>query len=353
MGNPTTLKYANGFSFEDYGSYKILEIKNPWPNAEKQYRYALLKANHDADFWNTEKSKFDGVFNIPVNNIVVTSTTHIPALDLLGEAGSLTGFPGTDYISSKKIRAQIKKGKVRELGVNENLNTEVVLDLKPDLVVGFGIDGNNRTFEILKKVGIPIIYNGDWVENSPLAKAEWIKFFGVLFDKEKQADSIFNTIENNYLEVKKLAENAITKPTVLSGAMHKDIWYLPNGTSTEAQLLNDANAHYLWKDTNGTGSLSLNFESVYTKAKDADIWLSPSNYISMEALKEANTQHAMFKAFKTQNIYSFIKTTGESGGIVYFEEGTARPDLVLKDLIKICHPKLLENYDLYFFKHLD
>ncbi len=352
-GNSLHLKYAKGFQVTDYPSYKILEIKNPWPNAKKDYRYALLKDNYNPDLQHIEKAEFDGIFNIPVKKIIVTSTTHISGLDLLNQAETLVGFPGTDFISSKKVRAQINQGNVRELGVNESLNTEVVLELKPDLVVGFGINGNNRTFDILKKVGIPIIYNGDWVENSPLAKAEWLKFFGTLFTKEKQADSIFNLIEKNYLHVKTLAKQATKRPSVLSGAMHKDIWYLPNGTSTEAQLLKDANANYLWQNTHGSGSLSLSFESVFTKAKEADIWLSPSNYTSMEALKEASVQHSMFKAYKTKNIYSFIEKTGETGGIIYFEEGTSRPDLVLKDLIKICHPELLEDYDLYFFKHLN
>ncbi len=352
-GSTLSLRYAKGFQVTDYNSYKILEINQPWPNAQKTYRYALLKTNHDAKFWATEKTKFDGVFNIPIKKIIVTSTTHISSLDLLNQTETLVGFPGTNFISSKKVRTRINKGLVRELGVNESLNTEVVLELKPDLVVGFGINGNNRTFDILKKATIPIIYNGDWVENSPLAKAEWLKFFGTLFNTEKQADSIFNTIKKNYLQVKELAKHATKRPSVLSGAMHKDIWYLPNGASTEAQLLKDANANYLWKNTLGTGSLSLSFESVFTKAKDADIWLSPSNYTSMAALKEANIQHSMFKAFKTKNIYSFIEKTGETGGVIYFEEGTSRPDLVLKDLIKICHPELLEDYDLYFFKHLN
>ena len=135
--------------------------------------------------------------------------------------------------------------------------------------------------------------------------------------------------------------------------MHNDVWFLPNGTSTEAQLLKDANTNYLWSDSEGNGSLSLNFETVYIKAKDADIWLSPSNYRSKEALKNSSLQHTMFKAYQKNTIYSSINTTGKTGGILYFEMGTSRPDLVLKDLIKICHPELLKNYDLYFFKRLE
>lgn len=352
-GNPLSLKYAKGFTVEDFGSYKILEIKNPWPKAEKSYRYVLLNSDYDVDFWNAQKNQFDGIIEVPIKKIVVTSTTHIPALELLDVEETLIGFPGVDYISSEKTRHRIDNGLIRELGKNEGINTEVLLELKPNLVVGFGVDGNNRTFETIKKSGIPVIFNGDWVEESPLAKAEWIKFFGILFDKEKQADSIFNNIENTYIEAKALAKSAENQPTILSGAMHNDIWYLPNGNSIEAQLLKDANTQYLWHDSKGTGSLSLNFETVFLRAKNADIWLSPSNYPNKEALKNGNPHHAMFEAFQNDAIYSTISTAGTSGGILYFELGTTRPDLVLKDLIKICHPELLKNHDLYFFKPLD
>lgn len=352
-GNPLSLKYAKGFTVEDFGSYKILEIKNPWQNAEKSYKYVLLNSKHDANFWRTQKNQFDDIIEIPIKKIVVTSTTHIPSLELLNIENTLVGFPGIDYISSEKTRHRIDNGLIRELGKNEGINTEVLLELRPNLVVGFGVDGKNRTFETIKKSGIPVIFNGDWVEESPLAKAEWIKFFGALFNKEKEADSIFNSIENNYLEAIKLAKNAQSQPTVLSGAMHNDTWFLPNGNSTEAQLFKDANAHYLWSDSKGSGSLSLNFETVFTKAKDADIWLSPSNYQNKGALKNGNPHHAMFKAFQNNTIYSSISTAGPSGGILYFELGPTRPDWVLKDLIKIFHPELLENHELYFFKPLD
>lgn len=351
QGTEITLKYAKGFSITDFGSNKILKIKSPWQDSEQSFSYQLL--SDGIALFDDYGNNHDATFNIPIKKIVVTSTTHIPALELLGVEHTLVGFPETDYISSKKTRRRIDDGLVRELGKNEGINTEVLLELKPDVVVGFGVDGMNKTFENIQKANIPVIYNGDWVEHSPLAKAEWIKFFGVLFDKEKEADSIFNSIEAEYLKAKKLASQATKKPTILSGAMHKDIWYLPNGNSTEAQFLKDANVNYLWSETNGTGSLALNFESVFNKAKNADIWLSPSYYTSLEALKKANNHYAKFEAFKNQQVYTFNTTLGETGGALYFELGTARPDLVLKDIIKICHPELLDNYKPYFFKSLE
>ncbi|WP_439152474.1 ABC transporter substrate-binding protein [Winogradskyella sp.] len=346
------LKYAEGFSVTDFGIYKVLTILKPWPNADRVYNYCMISKDNMAKMTFPE-NQFDGYIIHPIKKLVTTSTTHIPALELLGVEHTLVGFPGTDYISSRKTRKRIDNGDIRELGKNEGINTEVLLELNPDIVIGFGVDGVNKTFETIKKANIPVVYNGDWVESSALAKAEWIKFFGVLFNKEKEADSIFNKIENDYLEAKALAAKATNRPTILSGAMHKDVWYLPNGSSAEAQFLEDANVDYIWANTSGNGSLALSFEVVLDKAKDANIWLNPSYYSSYQQLKAANNLYANFEAFKNRSIFTFSNTTGATGGVLYYELGTARPDLVLKDIIKVCHPELLKDYQPNFFRPLN
>ena len=344
--------YAKGFTVTDNGVFKILKIINPWPKAETSFKYVLIsKKNASKTTFN--KDDYNGIIITPVEKIVVTSTTHIPSLELLDVEKSLIGFPGSDYVSSEKTRQRIDSGFVRELGKYESVNTEVLLEINPNVVIGFGVDGTSKSLNTIKKANIPVIYNGDWVENSALAKAEWIKFFGVLFNKENKADSIFSHIEKDYLKAKELASKVKTKPSVLSGAMHKDIWYLPNGTSTEAQILKDANVNYLWSNTTGSGSLALNFETVFDNAKNADLWLSPSYYTSMEALEKANKHYTKFQAFQNNTIYTFSNTTGETGGVLYYELGMARPDLVLKDIIKICHPEILKDYEPYFFKKLE
>ncbi len=347
--NRITLKYAKGFTVNTHKNYKILTIKSPWPKSTKNYNYVLI-SNQKNDVNVTQH--YNHKIKTPIKTIVATSTTHIPALELLGVEQTLVGFPGTDYISSKNTRQEIDNGGVRELGNIEGINTEVLLDLSPDIVVAFGVDGTNKSMETIMNAGIPVVYNGDWVEKSPLAKAEWIKFFGVLYNKEKEADSIFTAIERDYLKAKQIALKANNKPTVLSGALYKDIWYLPNGTSSEAQLIKDANANYLWSNTTGTGSIPLSFEAVFEKAKSTTLWLSPSNYSSYEALEESNSHYSEFDAFKNKNIYTFANTKGATGGVTYYELGMARPDLVLKDIIKICHPELLKNYTTTFFKPL-
>mgnify|MGYP000002553401 FL=1 len=343
--------YATGFSLNNYDGWDVLEIYSPWPNSQKNYHY-LLKHKFDTINKLLPVFEYDGIIEIPVEKIIVTSTTHIPALELLGTENTLIGFPGTQYVSSEKTRLRIDNGEVRELGNNETINTEIVLDLKPDILVGYGIGNQNKALETINNSGTSVLYNGDWVEASPLGKAEWIKFFGILYDKKKEADSIFDIIETNYMAAKTLAQNVKKRPKVLCGAMHNNVWYLPQGTSPEAQILKDANVNYLWGDTKGKGSLALNFESIFEKAQNASLWFSPSYYNSYEELMLASTHYSQFNAFKNKSIYSFANTKGATGGVLYYELGTARPDLILKDIIKISHPTLLQEYNTYFFKPL-
>ena len=241
------LKYAKGFEIQYFENYKKLIIKKPYQGAEESFEYILTNSGSNNDL---------NTIQTPVESIVVTSTTHIPMLELLNIEHKLVGYPNTKYISSK--RTLIDEGKVIDLGNEENINTELLLDLKPDIVIGFSINSNNKMFATIEKMNIPVILNGAWLEETPLGRAEWIKLFGVLFNKEKEADSIFSTIEKNYLEAKKIALNAERIPTIISGGLFKDIWNLPAGESFEATFLADANTNYLWKDAKGTGSLSLN-----------------------------------------------------------------------------------------------
>ncbi|HIE44643.1 MAG TPA: ABC transporter substrate-binding protein, partial [Flavobacteriaceae bacterium] len=271
----------------------------------------------------------------------------------LNQEQTLVGFPNTKYISSPKTRSLIKNGAVKELGKEQNINTELLLDLQPDLVIGFSLNSNNKMFTNIEKAGIPVILNGDWLEKTPLGRAEWIKFFGVLFNKEKQADSLFNHIEKEYLQAKKIALKAINKPKILSGAMYQDKWNLPAGDSYAAQFLKDANVNYPWLNSKGKGSLSLSFESVFDKAKDAQIWLSPSFFNSYKQLSESSIHYTQFDAFKSKKVYNFVNKKGETGGVLYYELAPIQPHIVLKDIIKIVHPELLKNYTPIYLEELN
>jgi iron complex transport system substrate-binding protein len=341
-------KYAKGFSIEDYGSYKRIIINNAYKNAEKQYEYLLV--NRGADI--PEHSSDVHIIETPVRKIVVTSSSHIPLLELLHVENTLVGFPNTDFISSPKTRELVKNKKVQELGKSENMNTELLLALQPELVMSFAVDKPNKSFLTIQKMGVPILLNGDWVEETPLGRAEWIKLFGALYHKEKEAKQIFNSIESQYLEAKEIAKKAVSRPTVLSGSIFQDVWYLPAGESFIAQYFKDAQTNYLWAESKGTGSLSLNFENVFIKGQGAEYWIGCSMNKTKNQLINENAHYQKFEAFKENKIFTFANYKGETGGLFYFELGPIQPHIILKDIIHIVHPELLPNYKPVFFKNL-
>jgi iron complex transport system substrate-binding protein len=345
----STIKYAKGFDIINDNGIKKLIIKSAYQGSKEVKTYTIGKKRKNRVL----NDILEYEILVPIEKIVVTSTTHIPMLELLNEETAIVGFPYSKFVSSEKTRALIDKGKITEVGKETSLNTEILLDLQPELVVGYSVSSADKSLTTIQKAGINVIYNGDWLEETPLGRAEWIKFFGVLFDKEKQADSIFNVIETNYIEAKNIALNSTKKPTILSGAiMSKDIWNLPAGESFVAQFLKDANINYLWKDTKGKGSLSLSFESVFDKGQNADFWISPAYFSSKEQLLKSNELYAEFNAFKNDEIYTSSTKKGITGGIIYYELASTRPDLVLKDLIKITNPNLLPNYEMTFFEKM-
>jgi iron complex transport system substrate-binding protein len=297
--------------------------------------------------------KYDARIKIPVERMVVTSTTHIPSLEALEKESVLVGFPGLEYISSEKMRRRINQNKITELGINEAINTELLISLQPDVVVGFAVNGDNKTYNTIRKSGIPVIYNGDWTEESPLGKAEWIKFFGALLDRTGEAEEIFSNIVNSYRESRELANSADSQPVVLSGSMYKDQWYVPYGNSWQAQFISDANAEYVYKNSSGSGSRSLAFETVLSDAQNAEFWITPGQFTSYRQLEEASAHYTQFKAVQERKVYTYSSTTGETGGVIYYELAPNRPDLVLKDLISIFHPALLPEHEPVFFKPLE
>ena len=343
-----SIEYANGLEIHNYDGFTVMKITKPWPDATKTYTYVCAKSNE-----NLPDSLYKYTFiQIPVSNLVATSTTHIPSLVALNETDKLIGFPHLEYISSEIVRKSIDLGHVKELSDNESLNFEKTIDLQPQVIIGLSMDSETSKFNQFEKAGIPVIYNADWVETSPLGKAEWIKFFGVLFNKQEQATDYFNNIVKEYEDAKKQVEKQRSKPTVLSGSVFQDVWYMPQGGSWMAQFINDAGGNYLWSDTQGTGSLSLSFEAVFEKAMDADFWIGPGEFNSFDQMLVANKHYGQFKAFQQKQVYSYSMKKGATGGLIFYEEASNRPDLVLKDLISIFHPNALPDYQPTFIESL-
>ena len=177
----SNIKYAKGFDIVEKNGIKKLIITSAYQNSKDVFEYEIIP-----NLKNTIREKKSNEILVPLNSIVVTSTTHVPMVELLNEETAIVGFPYSKYVSSEKTRALIDNGSIKEIGKESSLNTEILLYLQPELVVGYSVSSADKSLTTVKKAGINVIYNGDWLEETPLGRAEWIKFFGVLFDKEQQ-----------------------------------------------------------------------------------------------------------------------------------------------------------------------
>jgi iron complex transport system substrate-binding protein len=351
LSNPinNSIVYSKSLSIEKQNGYSVVKVSNPWPNASQNFTYILKEKKGIVP----DSLQRYTTIAVPLQSIVVTSTTTISFLEMLGVEKSLIGFPHTDYISSAKTRKLIDAGAVKNVGENENLNIEQLIDLSPELIVTFGIDNNNPMIDNLEKSGLKVLIQADWMEQTPLGKAEWIKLYGALFDKEKEAQILFDNITKEYQNALALVVHQKEMPTVMYGAIYQDKWYVAKGDGWVAQFLKDAKANYLWANEEGTGSMGLPFEKVLVKAKNAEFWIVKGNFKSCAELAKSNPHYSQFDAFNTKKVYTFENKIGATGGTLFYELSPSRPDLVLKDYIKIFHPELLPDYSFTFAEQLN
>ena len=321
------MNYATKFNIQE----DHLKVIEPWPGSTSAIEYKFEK--------------------IP-ERVVVTSTTHLPYLELLGLEDKLVGFVGTNNIYSEKINTRLKAGKITEVGIHGKINLELLLASRPDLVIAFDLGGESSTLDKITEAGIPIAYNSDFLEETALGRAEWIKFFGYIFGEFNLADSIFNGMVERYHQFKNLTQNVKERPNVFSGVVYGDTWFLPGGKNWSAQFIKDAGGTYVWEGNMSSGWLELSFETVLDRAREAQFWIGVASINTRAELMAQDVRYELFEAYQKKRIYNYNKRIGNNGGFDFFESAYARPDLVLADLIKILHPELLPNHTTYYFKKI-
>lgn len=345
----TRVKYAVGFKVSLLEHAKLVEVTSPYQGASSGLTYLLVPRGEKPPSYTGQAT----IIYTPVERIVCTSTTHIPLLEYIGEADKLVGFPTTDYISSEHVRRRVDGGQVADVGIDKDLNLERLVMTKPDLLMGYSVSGDYGQFRKIESMGIPVVLNAEYLETHPLGRAEWIKFMALFFGKEQVADSVFNVIEHAYLSTKALVDSVAYRPSVLSGVVYGDAWFMPGGKNYAAQILRDAGCRYLWEASGDHGFLQIDFETVYRVASEADLWIGVANFRSLKALRDADHRYARFRAFEEGNVYTYDARRGARGGSEFLELGYLRPDIVLKDLVKIAHPDVLPAHELYFHARLE
>ncbi len=346
-----SLSYAQNFKIEQFEDFKVLTLTKPFTDSPDSLQYVLYKRGEEKP----EGFKEAIFIEIPIQRVVVLSHSHIAFLQKMGLENNIVGINEGNYLPEIPFKQKLKKGEVKDVSNAQGvLNLEEILSLEPDLVIfSSGAKEGFLKNKVLTEAGIPMVFNGEWLETNPLGRAEWIKMMSLFFDKEKQANQIFEEITQAYQSVTLRTDSIKTKPTVLWEVPYKDTWYVPGGNSYIAKLLKDAGGAYLWQDDEQVASLALDFETVYAKAQQADYWISLSVIQKKSELQAQDARFTDLKAFKEGNLYNHNRQNSAIGGSLYLMEGVVNPHWVLSDLVKILHPNLLSAHEFRYYQKIE
>ncbi len=343
-----TPEYASGFEIKraDGKESVIVSVSNPWQGADSITTQLLVVRNGE-----TVPEGFTGqVLNGDAKRIVAMSSTHIAMLDAVGEAGRVVGVSGIDYISNSVISAN--RDIIGDVGYEGNINYELLLSLDPDLVLLYGVNGASAMEGKLSELQIPYMYVGDYLEENPLGKAEWLVALSEVVGKRNEGKTVFDEIPVRYNAIKKkVADAALDAPSVMLNTPYGDSWFMPSTKSYVATLVTDAGGDYIYKKNTGNTSMPVDLEEAYKLTSDADMWLNVGMANSLEELKATCPKFTDTRCFRNGYVWNNNLRTNTAGGNDYYESAVVNPDLVLRDLVKIFHPELIEE-DFVYYKQL-
>jgi iron complex transport system substrate-binding protein len=341
------LSYAKRFTIKTSAEFTVLELHGNKNDSVITASFVLYK-HQKPDY-----SKEAYYIKTPINRVASMSSIYTTMIAQLKCEDKIMAIDNVDYYNNTFIQEQVKKGSIIELSKGPQIDIEKTIALQPDLFLTFGMGSpKDDVDKKLVQSSMPIAVSIDHLEETPLARAEWIKFFAYFFNKETLADSLFQITEKKYKDLKTLAQSSTHKPSVLTEIKYGDAWYIPAGKSFIAHLIEDAGGDYFWKEDTKTGSSAQSFETVYAKAKDCDIWINLYNLNSKKELLSYDGRYGLFRACKNNQLYNNNKTQNTLGYSNYWETGITNPDEVLADLIAIFSPTLLPNHEFTFYKKL-
>lgn len=345
----TEVKHAKGFNIEYFDNYKIVNILNYSGTKTDTLKYILIPRGNPVP----PGFKKHQAIEIPVKKLIGMSSLQIAMVDFTESSDILAGLSSLKYVTSPKVRANIQSGKVIEIGEEGTINTEVIISVKPDLIMAMSNPSASFSlYQTLIDAGIPVLLNSEWLETTPLGRAEWVKLMAALVNKEDLVNRKFALIENEYHRLADLGRKTIKKPSIIVGMPYKGSWFVPDGTSFMTRFFKDAGASYSWSDVKGIGSMGLSFEAVAPIALKADYWINSGTANSKADIAALDVRYTFFKPYKNNTIYNFNKKINNLGSNDYWESGVVNPHIVLSDLIKILHPQLLPNHKLVYYKQI-
>ncbi len=344
-GDTLALDYAQLLTLVDYDGYSVASIRDPWNKGRMLHEYVLLPKGTEVPS-GFEKAT---IVRTPVSNALIYTAVHSALAIDLGAGKQIGGVCDFQYIHSPFIIDGVHDGSIKDCGDAMTPDLERIIDLEPDVVLLSPFE-NSGGYGRVEELGVPLIECADYMETSPLGRAEWMKFYGRLFGVGDEADQLFRQVNDDYLQMKAKAADANEKPSVIADMKIGSVWYVPGGQSTQGKMWADANAVYPYADDSHSGSLALSFEAVFDKAGDADIWVIRYNQpVALTYRQLAADYHgnAELKAYKERRVYGC-----NTGHTAFYEETPFHPDRLLRDYIQICHPEM-ELGGLKYFERIE
>lgn len=341
---PTSaIKTAEGISITRHRGFTVVEVKNPWKAGFLLQTYVLVPR----DSAMPKDLPKGTLVRTPVRKALVYSDVHGGLIKELGGLGSIKGVCDARYFNMPEIKRGIASNAIVDAGSSMAPSMEKIIALAPEVIILSPFQ--NAGYGTITSLGIPIIESADYMETTPLGRAEWIKFFGALYGKDALADSIYSQVSARYSSLKAQVSHATSHPKVISESVISGTWYVPGGNSYMAHFFTDAGASYPWAADKATGSLSLDMAQVLAKAHDADIWLLKSSnpHLSYRTFAAENPLNAQFKAYRQRHIYYCDTMTTR-----LYEDFPFHPERLLQEYIAIFHPEMMKGYKMRYFTPL-
>lgn len=367
-GDTLQMKYAQLLTIVSHDELGYTEVKvhNPWKEGTELHRYILVPKGKEGDATMAKLAgqahgegkaaatlgvKTDTV-RTPLESNLVFTAPHCQLLTELGCQNAITGVCDKDYINIPDIKSRAQADAkvahpIMDCGSSMQPDIERIIALHPEALLISPFE-NNGGYGKLDKLRIPIIETADYMETSPLGRAEWIKLYGLLLSSSK-ADSLFSAIEKEYLQLKAEAAKLPLGLSILTERKTGNVWYVPGGKSTMGILLRDAHAKYIFADDQHSGSLSMSPEQIITKGNQIDAWALKyfgGNALTKNELLAEYQGYQALKAFQTGTVYE-TDTSCEP----YFELTSFHPEILLREFIILSHPEAGDKFGkLRFYK---
>jgi iron complex transport system substrate-binding protein len=321
-GDTLALRYSSLLTIVEHDGYTVADISNPWKPGKLLHRYYLVPRN------DSQTSNFqDGtVIEVPIQRAAVFTTVHCALLTELGLGSHIVGVADAKYIKVPYIQQQIAAGCIVDCGNGLNPVVEKIMDVKPEVIMLSPFE-NSGGYGKTEDIGIPLIECAEYMEASPLARAEWMRFYGLLFGESEKADKLFHEVDSSYTALKRQAQKAGEGRSVILDKITGSVWYMPGGRSTIGQMLQDAGARYPWASDEQSGSLSLPFETVLERGGESDVWMlrySSNHNLTFDELLSEYHGYSQLKAFHNHEVYGCNVELSQ-----FYEDTPFHPDRLL------------------------